>query len=73
MRIEGGKFGLLYKAKGRLSRRAIKLFKKKRGWAWMAHERIACGCSACLWGMATLEEFAGEIKVYSGGWCYEGR
>ena len=38
----------------------------------MAHEKIAFRCSACLWGMATLVEVAGKIKVKIGGWCMRG-
>ena len=42
---------------------------RERGWAMIAHERIALRCSAYLWGVATLGRVAGEIRVNGGGWC----
>ena len=38
----------------------------------MAHEKIALRCSAYLWGIATLGKVAGEVRMNSGGCCYEG-
>ena len=36
-----------------------------RGWAMIAHLRIALRCSAYLLGVATLGRVAGEIRVNS--------
>ena len=39
----------------------------KRGWAWLAHERIAYECFAYLWGTAVLWEDASGIKMCNQG------
>ena len=41
----------------------------KRGWAKIAHERIALRCPAYPWGVATLGGVVGEIRVNGGRWC----
>ena len=39
----------------------------KRGWAWLAHERIAYECFAYLWGTAVLWEDASGIMMCNQG------